>query len=120
AIVMLTQLLLAAREENAPLFPFVRQMIRMGLIGAAKRLFRVSPELTTQFLDCQLEEANFDDRFLTSAWGTLSVRMRFLLTDSVVRSLSGTDFTAEEIMRGDKPVTLYIRLPEQDLPALAR
>src|SRR5207248_7845664 len=30
ATVMLTQLLLAAREEHAPPFPFVRQMVRLG------------------------------------------------------------------------------------------
>jgi type IV secretion system protein VirD4 len=104
ATVMLTQLLLAAREEHAPPFPFVRQMVRLGLLGAAKRLFRISADLTTQFLEAELEEANFDDRFLLSSWGTLSVRMRFLLTDSVVRCLTGTDFTAKEVMCSEKPV----------------
>jgi type IV secretion system protein VirD4 len=67
ATVMLTQLLLAARKENIPPFPYLRQMIRLGLMGAAKRLFRVSAELTTQFLDVEFEEVNFDDRFLSSA-----------------------------------------------------
>jgi type IV secretion system protein VirD4 len=118
ATVMLTQLLLAAREENTAPLPFVRQMVRAGLQGAARHLFRISPDLATQFLDAELEDANFDDRFLSSAWGTLSVRMRFLLTDSVVRSLSGADFTTEEIMRGDKPVTVYLRWPEEDVLSL--
>jgi type IV secretion system protein VirD4 len=119
ATVMLTQFLLAARKENTPPFPFVRQMVRMGLLGAAKQLFRISPELATQFLEAEFEEANFDDRFLLSAWGTLSVRVRFLLTDSVVRCLSGTDFTAKDVMCSEKPVSVYIRLPEQDLLSLA-
>jgi type IV secretion system protein VirD4 len=119
ATVMLTQLLLAAREEHAPPFPFVRQMVRLGLLGAAKRLFRISPELTTQFLEAALEEANFDDRFLLSSWGTLSVRMRYLLTDSVVRCLTGTDFTAKKVMCSEKPVTLYLRWPERDLLMLS-
>jgi type IV secretion system protein VirD4 len=119
ATVMLTQLLLAAREEHAPPFPFVRQMVRLGLLGAAKQLFRISPELATQFLEAELEDANFDDRFLLSSWGTLSVRMRYLLTDSVVRCLTGTDFTAKEVMCSEKPVTLYLRWPERDLLMLS-
>jgi len=119
ATVMLTQLFLAARQENAPLFPFVRQMVRAGLLGAAKRLFRISPDLTTQFLEAELEEANFDDRFLLSCWGTLTTRMRFLLTESVVRCLTGADFTPEEIMRGEKPVTVYLRWPEEDVLSLS-
>jgi type IV secretion system protein VirD4 len=119
ATVMLTQLLLAAREEHAPPFPFVRQMVRLGLPGAAKQLFRISSELTTQFLEAELDEANFDDRFLLSSWGTLSVRMRFLLTDSVVRCLTGTDFTAKDVMCSEEPVTVYLRWPERDLLMLS-
>jgi type IV secretion system protein VirD4 len=119
ATVMLTQLLLAAREENVPPSPFIRQMVRLGLLGAAKRLFRISADLATQFLEAELEEANFDDRFLLSSWGTLSVRMRYLLTDSVVRCLTGTDFTAKEVMCSEKPVTLYLRWPERDLLMLS-
>ena len=59
ATVMLTQLLLAAREEHAPPFPFVRQMVRLGLPGAAKRLFRISADLTTQFLEAELDDSRF-------------------------------------------------------------
>jgi type IV secretion system protein VirD4 len=118
ATVMLTQLFLAARSENAPLLPYVRQMVRLGLIGTAKHLFRISPSLATQFLDADLTEANFDDRFLLSAWGTLSARMRLLLTETVVRSFTGTDFTVSDIMRGKKPVTVYLCWPERDLLSL--
>src|SRR5947199_4066714 len=38
ATVMLTQPLLAAREEHAPPFPFVRQMVRLGILCAANQL----------------------------------------------------------------------------------
>ena len=51
ATVMLTQLFLAARAENASPLPYVREMISLGLVGAAKRLYKVSPHLATQFLD---------------------------------------------------------------------
>src|SRR4051812_8735487 len=33
--------------------------------------------------------------------------------------LSGSDFSAREILRGDKPVTVYLRWPEQDLLVLS-
>jgi type IV secretory system conjugative DNA transfer VirD4/TraG family protein len=116
---MLTQLFLAARAQNLPLMPYSGQMVRLGLIGTAKQLFRVAPTLATQFLDCELQDANFDDRFLVSAWGTLAARLRLLLTDSVVRSFSATDFSADEIMRGGAPVTVYLSWPERDLLMLS-
>ena len=45
--------------------------------------------------------------------------MRFLLTDSVVRCLTGTDFTAKDVMCSEEPVTLYLRWPERDLLMLS-
>ena len=119
ASVMLTQLFLAAREEGREPFPYVRHMIRSGLTSAAERLEAVSPELATQFLDVAFDQANLSDRFLLSAWGTLSARLRPLLTETVIRSLAGSDFEASELMRGSRPVTVYLRWPERDLLALA-
>jgi type IV secretion system protein VirD4 len=119
AIVMLTQLFLAARLERVPPLPYVRQIIRLGLPGAAERLWHLSPDLSTQFLDTDFAEANLADRFLLSAWGTLSARLRPLLTETVVRCLSGADFTPESLIRGSRPVTLYLRWPERDLLALS-
>ncbi len=77
--------------------------------GTASRLFD----------KLRLVEANFSDRFLLSAWGTLSARMRPLLTETVVRSLAGADFSARELMCGTKPTTVYLRWPERDLLALS-
>ena len=45
--------------------------------------------------------------------------MRPLLTETVIRSLSGSDFTAGELMCAEKPITVYLRWPERDLLALA-
>ena len=67
----------------------------------------------------EFSEANFSDRFLLSAWGTLSARMRPLLTETVVRSLAGADFSARELMCGTRPTTVYLRWPERDLLALS-
>src|SRR5947199_9633681 len=45
--------------------------------------------------------------------------MRFLLTDYVVRCLTGTDFTAKDVMCSEEPVTVYLRWPERDLLMLS-
>jgi hypothetical protein len=73
---MLTQLFLAARQEGASPLPYVRMMIRHGLVACASRLESIKPELATQFLNVTFAEANLSDRFLLSAWGTLDTKMR--------------------------------------------
>lgn len=119
ATAMLTQLFLAARAENAPPLPYVRGVIRSGLPEAAARLNTTSPQLATQFLDVHFSEANFSDRFLLSAWGTLTARMRPLLTETVIRCFAQADFTPRHLMQGEKPMSVYLRWPERDLLALS-
>src|SRR5712692_595198 len=119
ATVMLTQIFLAARLEGIAPFPYTRFLTRLGLADTAARLNSISPELATQFLDTNFHNANFDDRSLLSAWGTLTARLRPLLTETVIRSLSGSDFTPGELMTSEKPVTIYLRWPERDLLALS-
>ena len=116
---MLTQLFLASRAENEAPMPYVRRIIRLGLAGAAKRLQEVSPELATQFLDVNFSEANFADRFLLSAWGTLTAKMKPLVTETVVRCFAGSDFTPGDLMCAEKPISLYFRWTERDLLALS-
>jgi type IV secretion system protein VirD4 len=119
AIVMLTQLFLAARAEHIASFPYVRFLIRLGLEDTVSRLNLVDPQLATQFLDTNFLKASLSDRFLLSAWGTLSARMRPLLTETAIRSFARSDFTPEELMCADTPVSVYIRWKEQDLLALS-
>jgi type IV secretory pathway TraG/TraD family ATPase VirD4 len=119
ATVMLTQLFLAAREEGLPPLPYVRHMIRTGLQDTADRLNAINPDLATQFLDVRYEAANFDDRFLLSTWGTLTARLRLLLTETVIRSLSGSDFSVQDLMYAKQPITVYLRWTERDLLALS-
>src|SRR5439155_6860023 len=115
----LTQLFSAARVEGIAPLPYARSLIRSGLADAAARLHQVDPSLATQFLDVSFSDANLSDKFLLSAWGTLTARMRPLLTETVVRSLTRSDFTPEELLCSDKPVSVYIRWKEQDLLALS-
>jgi type IV secretory pathway TraG/TraD family ATPase VirD4 len=119
AIIMLTQLFLAARTEGMPPLLYVRQMIRSGLKQTAERLHLINPELTTQFLDEPFYDANFSDRFLLSAWGTLTARLRPLLTETVIRSLAGCDVLPRDVITADAPITVYLRWPERDLLALS-
>lgn len=115
---MLTQMLLAARRENTDPFPYIRALIRSGFVSTAETLHRISPELAAQFLDDKLEKANLTDRFLLSAWGTLTARLRPLLTETAIRSLTGSSFTPETIIRSQQTVTVYLRWRERDLLAL--
>ncbi|MFL5625911.1 MAG: type IV secretory system conjugative DNA transfer family protein, partial [Ktedonobacteraceae bacterium] len=119
ATVMLTQLFLAARVEGIAPFPYARSLIRSGLADAAAQLNYIDSQLATQFLDVSFANANLSDRFLLSAWGTLAARMRPLLTETVIRCFMHSDFTPEELMRSDRPVTVYFRWKEQDLLALS-
>ena len=119
ATAMLTQLFLAARIEAVPPLPYTRGITRLGLPAAAKRLHELSPELATQFLDVSFPEANFTDRFLLSAWGTLTASIKPLLTETVVRCFHGSDFTPADLLQTDRPITVYLRWPERDLLALS-
>jgi len=119
ATTMLACIFAAAKREEAAALPYARMMLRAGLAACVERLNTVFPELATIFLDMSLENANLTDRFLLSAWGTLTARMRPLLTETVIRSLAQSDFTPEEIITSNRPVTVYIRWKEQDLLALS-
>jgi type IV secretory pathway TraG/TraD family ATPase VirD4 len=135
ATVMLAQLLVAAQVEQAHAapkdktrfvaLPYVRQMLSLGLYDVVVHLQKLSlqyalyPNLATKFLDTSFAQANFQDKFLIDCWSTLTTHMDDLLSESVVKCFSGSDFTAEEIMRGDTPVTVYLCWSEQDLISLS-
>jgi type IV secretion system protein VirD4 len=117
---MLMCMWLAARKEGIAPFPYTRFLIRLGPKGTAARLHRLSPELPTQFLYTDFAEANFtDDRFLLSCWGTLTARLRPILNETVIRSLTTSEVTPAELLLSPKPLTWYIRLKEQNLLTLS-
>jgi type IV secretion system protein VirD4 len=93
--------------------PVLGDRLPLGLLELGER----AAQLEAQPAESEL--GNLSDRFLLSAWGTLSARLRPLLTETVIRSLAGSDFEASELMRGSRPVTVYLRWPERDLLALA-
>jgi type IV secretion system protein VirD4 len=117
---MLMCMWLAARMEGIAPFPYTRFLIRLGPKGTAARLHSLSPALATQFLLTDFEDANFtDDRFLLSCWGTITSRLRPMLNETVIRSLTHSAVTPAALMLSPKPVTWYIRLKEQNLVALS-
>src|SRR3989440_3576081 len=119
ATTMLACIFAAAKRNEAAALPYARMMLRAGLRGCVEQLHTVDPELATVFLDVNQEHANLDDRFLLSAWGTLTTRLHPLLTETVIRSLAHSDFTPEEIITSTRPVTVYMRWKEQELLALS-
>jgi type IV secretion system protein VirD4 len=104
--------------------PYVRHLIRSPLPDVAARLHTLAPDLATQFLQVRFDPESsdktvFDNKFLVSAWETVTSRLKPLLTETVVRTLGGTDVTPQEIMCAKQPVTVYLRWPERDLLALS-
>jgi type IV secretion system protein VirD4 len=124
---MLTQMCRAARVENgregaerSRILPYVGNLLTTkGFQGTAAYLQHLNPELATKFLAEEFSLANFDDRFLSSCWGTLDTLLWPLLTDDVIRCFTGSDFTAEELMTGKRPCTVYVHIPEGELASLA-
>jgi type IV secretion system protein VirD4 len=125
---MVTQLFLAAREENHQagyekyrLLPYAGQLMNLPINQVAAHLQAVSPELATKFLSAVFDpEKDYDEKkFLTSSWETATSRLYPILSDELLRCFDGSDFTAADLITSPKPITVYLRLPEGDLLALA-
>jgi type IV secretion system protein VirD4 len=128
AIRMVTQLFLAGREENRQagteryrLLPYAGQLMNLPLNQVASHLHAVSPELATKFLSALYDpEKDYDEkRFLTSCWETATSRLYPILSEEILRCFNGSDFTAEALLTTQRPITVYLRIPEADLKALA-
>jgi type IV secretion system protein VirD4 len=128
AIRMVTQLFLAGREENRQagheryrLLPYGGQLMHLPINQVAAHLQAVSPGLATKFLSALYDpEKDYDEkRFLTSCWETATARLYPILSDDILRCFNGSDFTAEGLLTSQRPITVYLRIPEADLKALA-
>jgi type IV secretion system protein VirD4 len=125
---MLTQLFLAAREENRQagfekyrLFPYAGQLMNLPINQVAAHLQAVSPERAMKFLQAAFQsDKDYDEKkFLASCWETATNRLYPILSDEILRCFDGSDFTGEEIITSKTPLTVYLRLPESQLLALA-
>jgi type IV secretory pathway TraG/TraD family ATPase VirD4 len=129
---MLTQLFLAAREETRqarrsnpeakeirPL-PYVSQLILLGLNRVAARINAVSPLLAERFLESAYTPAKDyeESKARADSWSTLCNRLYPILTDDIVPTFDGCDFTAKDLLFAKDPVTVYFCWPEAELHAL--
>jgi type IV secretion system protein VirD4 len=116
---MLTPVLHAAAREQLPLLPYAAYLMNEPIQDVAQRLHSIDPVLATRFLDGNIEQTDFHNKFLLSAWDTVTARLDGLLADSVAQCVAGSDFTAHDVMCAGEPVTVYLRWKEQDLLVLA-
>jgi type IV secretion system protein VirD4 len=125
---MLTQLFLAAREENRQagyekyrLLPYAGQLMNPPINQVVAHLQAISPELATKFLSGEFNpQKDYDEKkFLTSSWESATNRLYPILSDELLRCFDGSDFTGAEIITSKEPITVYLRLPEAELLALA-
>jgi type IV secretion system protein VirD4 len=128
AIRMVTQLFLAGREENHQagfekyrLLPYAGQLMNLPINQVAAHLRSVNPLRATKFLSALFDpEKDYDEkRFLTACWETATSRLYPILSDEILRCFNGSDFTAEGLLTSQRPITVYLRLPESDLKALS-
>jgi type IV secretion system protein VirD4 len=119
AVTMLSSLFGAARARGVPPLPFVRLVVGAGLKEAAATVQAIDPKLATRLLDGPYQSTDFDNRFLLSAWGTLTARLWPLLTENLVKTFNGHDLRPSELLLSPKPVSVYLRWPERDLLALS-
>lgn len=127
ALKMLTAIFTAARIEGYPPIAYGAYLIHTGMMATVRRLQELSvrvglppqDNLGTRFLGEAEGDANFDSRFLADAWATLSSKIEDLIEDSTLACVCGSDFTAKEIIAGDRPTTIYLRTPERHVEAYA-
>jgi type IV secretory pathway TraG/TraD family ATPase VirD4 len=118
---MLTILFLAARRIGERPLLFVARMADLGLNSAAKIISSISPDLARRLVDAEFnpEKDYEENKYLANSWESLTARLFPLLTEKVVRSLSGSDFTAGDIITSKVPINVYLRWRESELLAKA-
>jgi type IV secretion system protein VirD4 len=109
------------QDRRHRLLPFSRAMSKLGINPATKAMHAISPELVREMLDGEYEpERDYrENKYFANSWQSSRARMYPLLTEQVVRCFNGSDFTGRDIIAGDKPVSLYLRIPERQLLAKA-
>jgi type IV secretion system protein VirD4 len=103
------------------LLPFTRALAKLGINPAAKALHAISPALAQEMLDGEYEpERDYrENKYFANSWQGSRARLFPLLTEDVVRCFQGSDFTGRDIIAGKEPVSVYLRIPEEELEAKA-
>jgi type IV secretion system protein VirD4 len=103
------------------LLPFTRHLSRLGINPAAAAINAISPALAREMLDGEYEpERDYrENKFFANSWQSSRARMYPLLTEKVARCFNGSDFTGRDLIAGESPVSVYLRIPEGQLEAKA-
>src|SRR5918911_2449214 len=106
---------------NYHLLPFTRWLAKLGINSAARAINAISPALAQELLDGAYEEEGDyrENRYFANSWQSSRARMFPLLTEKVVRCFNGSDFTGADIIAGEQPVSVYLRVPQGMLEAKA-
>jgi type IV secretory pathway TraG/TraD family ATPase VirD4 len=119
AAIQISCLFQAARIEQIPPVLYLRFMSRLGLSGVVERLRRLDLALATLFCTDAGDKANpSEDKTLKSVWSTTMTYIAPITTERLVRCFVRSDFTAETLLLGEFPATVYLRLPEEHLERL--
>jgi type IV secretion system protein VirD4 len=98
-----------------------RAIGKLGINPAAAAINAISPQIAQELLDGEYDpEENYkENKYFANSWQSSRARMYPLLTEKVVRCLNGSDFTGRDIIAGQRPVSVYLRIPERQLEAKA-
>jgi type IV secretion system protein VirD4 len=103
------------------LLPFTRFLAKLGINPAAAAINAISPRIARELLDGEYDPS-LDyraNRYFANSWQSSRARMFPLLTETVVRCFNGSDFTGKDIIAGEQPVSVYLRVPQDMLEAKA-
>ena len=106
---------------NYRLLPFTRWLAKLGINSAARAIHAISPQIAQELLDGEYEEEGDyrENRYFANSWQSSRARMFPLLTETVVRCFNGSDFTGRDIIAGERPVSVYLRVPQGMLSSKA-
>src|SRR5919206_2041912 len=106
---------------NYHLLPFTRWLSKLGINAAARAINAISPAIAQELLDGAYEEEGDyrENRYFANSWQSSRARMFPLLTEKVVRCFNGSDFTGADIIAGEQPVSVYLRVPQGMLKSKA-
>lgn len=120
--------LLAARFENAPTFPYLQALLDMGITGFVQYLSKLEDRkiqsalirFTTVSADEFTTEFFNRNGLVRGAWGILNTRCGNFMTDGVMAMFSGNDFSPADLYNESRPTSLYLVFPEAHMNATSK
>lgn len=113
--------LVGARIEGAPSLAYLREVTAEGPRAYVERLLELGDSgirrNVVDFLGGPPEEMEprdyRNDRFLSSAWGTITAQLDAVSSEGILKMTGGSDFAAADLVKG--PATLYLMFSETEL-----